>query len=109
MKTLVIFVSCLVFFVGLAAVAADAPDKIVFETKMGNVTFDHKAHTDAAEGKCEACHDKLWPQSRGTLNYKAGMHRPAEQNKTSCGACHHNGGPSFESKGNCNRCHVKGK
>jgi c(7)-type cytochrome triheme protein len=74
---------------------------------MGNVTFDHKAHTEKAEGDCTTCHDKLFPQSREPINFKAGMHRPAETNKTSCGGCHNPDGPSFETKGNCTNCHVK--
>jgi hypothetical protein len=35
------------------------------------------------------------------------MHKTSETNKTSCGACHHEGGTSFASKGNCNKCHEK--
>jgi hypothetical protein len=35
------------------------------------------------------------------------MHKPAETGKTSCGSCHNPGGPSFETKGNCAKCHVK--
>ena len=58
-------------------------------------------------GDCTACHEKLFPQSRAPLNYKAGMHKPAEAKKTSCAGCHHAGGTSFESKGNCNTCHQK--
>ena len=107
MKTLTVFFLCLALLVTLSAIAADAPDKIEFQAKMGKVTFDHKAHVERAGGKCEACHDKLFPQSRAPINFKAGMHRPAEQKKESCGGCHHAGGAAFETKGNCNKCHVK--
>lgn len=96
--------SCLLF-------AADekAPEKFVFETKNGNVTFLHQKHSEREKEKCKACHDKLWPQKKGApLNFKAGVHKIAETKKTSCGACHYPGGTAFESKGNCAKCHVKG-
>ena len=89
------------------AVAASAPDKLVFESKMGNVTFDHAKHGEREKGECTTCHDKLFPQSREPLNFKTGMHKPAEAKKESCGGCHHDGGKAFATKGNCNNCHVK--
>jgi len=84
-----------------------APEKLVFQSKMGNVTFDHAAHLKRAKGDCAACHDKLFTQSNAPLNFKANMHKTAEEAKTSCGACHAAGGASFEAKGNCAKCHVK--
>lgn len=92
----------------LLAQKAPAPDKITFESKMGNVTFNHAAHVMRAKGDCMTCHDKLFPQSKAPLNFKAGMHKPAEDAKTSCGGCHVAGGAAFEVKGNCAKCHVKG-
>jgi len=83
-----------------------APEKIVFEAKMGAVTFDHAKHAERA-GDCTACHDKLFPQSRAPLAYGEKMHRTAEAAKTSCAGCHHDGGAAFASKGNCKTCHVK--
>jgi c(7)-type cytochrome triheme protein len=85
------------------------PAKLVFKSKMGDVPFDHAAHVKHAKGDCKTCHPKLWPQdANAPLNYKAAMHKTAEAQKTSCGTCHHPGGASFESKANCNKCHVKG-
>jgi c(7)-type cytochrome triheme protein len=75
---------------------------------MGNVTFLHAKHQER-EKDCKACHDKLFPQSKAPLNFKAGMHKVAEKKKSSCAGCHVAGGKAFESKGNCNKCHVKGK
>lgn len=81
----------------------------MFPTKMGNVTFDHAAHVKRANGNCMTCHDKLFQQSStAPLNFKANMHKTAEDSKTSCGACHVEGGAAFEVKGNCAKCHVKG-
>ena len=92
----------------LSAQSKKAPDKLTFKAKTGDVVFDHAQHVKAAKNNCETCHDKLWPQSAtAPLNYKAGLHKPAEAKHTSCGFCHHAGGGSFESKGNCNRCHQK--
>jgi c(7)-type cytochrome triheme protein len=88
--------------------AQKAPDSIVFTAKTGNVTFDHAAHVKKANGDCKACHDKLFAQSKVAINYKAGMHKTAEAAKTACAGCHYPGGPSFETKGNCGKCHVKG-
>lgn len=95
----------------LLAAEEKASEKIVFETKNGNVTFLHQKHSEREKEKCKACHDKLWPQKKGTpLNYKAGVHKVAETKGVSCGACHapKPKGTSFESKGNCAKCHVKG-
>ena len=85
-----------------------APPKLVFPSKMGNVTFDHAAHVKRAKDDCKACHDKLFEQSaKAPLNFKAALHKTAETAQTSCGSCHHAGGTAFESKANCNKCHVK--
>jgi c(7)-type cytochrome triheme protein len=95
---------------GLSAVAQEKkpPAKLVLKAKTGNVTYDHAAHAKRAKNDCKVCHDKLWPQSAAApLNFKAAMHKTAEANKTSCGACHHAGGTAFETKGNCTKCHVK--
>lgn len=94
---------------GLAMVAQEKkpPAKLVFEAKNGNVAFNHAAHVKREKGDCKVCHDKLWPQSKAPLNFKAAMHKTAEAKKTSCAACHHAGGTAFESKANCNKCHAK--
>jgi len=93
----------------LVLAAADAPEKLVFQTKMGNVTYQHAKHLERAKGDCKVCHDKLFQQSaKAPLNYKASMHKPAETNKTACAACHVAGGTAFASTGNCAKCHVKG-
>jgi c(7)-type cytochrome triheme protein len=98
---------------GLVAVSAQekkAPDKIVFTAKTGNVTFDHAKHVEREKNDCKVCHDKLFPQSRVPINFKAGMHKPAEAAKSSCGACHVAGGKSFPASATANcttKCHVK--
>jgi c(7)-type cytochrome triheme protein len=92
---------------GLHAQEKKAPEKLVFESKMGNVTFDHAKHAERVKADCKTCHDKLFPQSKTPLNYKEKMHQVAEAGKTSCAGCHHTGGMAFASKGNCAKCHVK--
>ena len=87
--------------------AQEPPKELVFESKMGNVTFHHAKHVEREKGDCKACHDKLFPQSKAPLNFKAGMHKPAEAKKESCAGCHVDGGQAFASKGNCKNCHVK--
>jgi c(7)-type cytochrome triheme protein len=91
----------------LAEDKKEAPAQIVYEAKNGPVTFDHAKHVEAAKKDCKACHPGIFAQARGDLGYKGGMHKKAEADKTSCGACHHPGGASFESKGNCAKCHQK--
>lgn len=88
--------------------AQKPPEKLTFQSKMGNVTFDHAAHVKRANNDCKACHDKLFPMSQAPLNFKAGMHKPAETAKMSCGGCHNAAGPGFVTAGNCAKCHVKG-
>jgi len=107
MRKAVVFIVAVSTAVVIVLSAAEAPAKIVFESKMGNVTFDHAAHSKRVKEDCKVCHDKLFPQSRAPLNYKEGMHKPAEAKRISCGACHRPGGEAFQSQGNCNRCHVK--
>jgi len=92
----------------LSAQQKKQPEKLVFNTKFGNVTFLHAKHTERANGDCKVCHDKLWPQdAKAPLNFKEGMHKPAEAKKISCAFCHVAGGKSFASMGNCNKCHAK--
>lgn len=94
---------------GLLAQDQKPPEKLTFAAKNGNVTFNHSAHVKLAKGDCKACHDKLFKEdAKAPLNFKAAMHKTAETEKSSCGACHHPGGIAFESKGNCAKCHVKG-
>ena len=90
---------------------ADAPAKMVFEAKNGKITFDHAAHTKRAKDDCKICHPAPWPESaKAPLNYKGTMHKAAEEKKTSCGKCHHEGGAAFAAKGNCTgKCHNNAK
>jgi c(7)-type cytochrome triheme protein len=112
MRILLAVLTAVVVVSGLLAVAAaTAPEKLVFTTKMGNVTYQHAKHAERAKGDCKVCHDKLFQQSaKAPLNYKAGMHKPAEAQKIACGACHVAGGTAFVTAGNCtnSKCHVKG-
>jgi len=84
------------------------PAKLTFTAKNGNVTFDHAAHVMRAKGDCNSCHDSLFKQdAKAPLNFKPNIHKTAEKNMTSCGFCHRAGGMAFETKGNCNKCHMK--
>ena len=106
--------SSTVIVVGLAFAASTlaAEDKkplerITYDAKPGPVTFDHPKHIEAVKKDCKACHDAIFPQAKASLGYKESMHKKAETDKKSCGACHVAGGTSFESKGNCAKCHIK--
>ena len=112
MRTLMVFLAFATGLLGTFALMGQQkspPAKLTFTTKNGNVTFDHAAHVMREKGDCAACHPKLFMQdAKAPLNYKAGLHKTAETGMTSCGSCHHAGGAAFESKGNCNKCHMKG-
>jgi c(7)-type cytochrome triheme protein len=103
-------IACVFLSTGLLLVAQQkkAPDTLRFKAKNGEVSFNHAAHVKAAKDDCKACHPSQWPESAtAPLNYKAALHRTAETKKTSCASCHHQGGASFTSKGNCAKCHAK--
>jgi len=107
-RTVAVFaILALVGVVGSLSAEEKAPTTLVYETKQGPVTFDHAKHVEAAKGDCKACHDGLFQKTKGNLGYKESMHKKAETDKKSCGACHVAGGTAFESKGNCAKCHVK--
>jgi c(7)-type cytochrome triheme protein len=111
MRTPVIAVTILSLF-GLTLLAQEkkAPAKLTFEAKTGNVVYDHAAHAKREKNDCKVCHDAIFQQSaKAPLNFKAGMHKPAEAAKKSCGTCHNAGGKAFSTVGNCtnSKCHVK--
>lgn len=114
MKSVAAGLACLLMALGGGLVFAQQggkkpPEKLTFKSMMGNVTLDHAKHVERAKGDCKVCHDKLFRQSASApLNYKANMHKTAEASKSACAACHVAGGKSFETKGNCQKCHVKG-
>jgi c(7)-type cytochrome triheme protein len=110
MRKLIAAGTMVVFALATGAIVAEdkkPPDKITYEAKPGPVAFDHAKHVEKAGKDCKTCHDAIFPQAKAPLNYKASMHKTAEADKKSCGACHVSGGKAFESKGNCQKCHVK--
>jgi c(7)-type cytochrome triheme protein len=111
MRTLITILTTLGLLGTLGLLAQDkkAPEKLTFAAKNGDVTFNHAAHVKRANGDCKVCHDKLFKQdAKAALDFKPALHKTAEANKTSCGACHAAGATAFETKGNCAKCHVKG-
>jgi hypothetical protein len=81
-----------VMIVAFAVTAAWAADVVTYESKKGNVTFDHKAHADKLG--CKACHEGA--PAKIAVD-KKGAH------KAVCKDCHKKqGGPT-----KCNACHVK--
>lgn len=72
------------------------PQKLVFPSKSGSVTFYHAAHVQREKGECQVCHPKFVPQS---------VQVPVKS-RTGCGPCHHADGRAFDMQGNCSRCHA---
>ena len=90
-----------VALVGNAMAAAQdkiPPERLVFQTKAGDVIFIHASHIDRVKGDCATCHDKLWPQS---------VKEPLKSSD-GCRTCHHFFGKAFKMKGNCVKCHPSG-
>ena len=83
------------------------PEALSYSTRLGPAKFGHESHVDHAEGDCKVCHNKIYPLEKGLLNYADNLHRTSEETKTSCGACHVEGGEAFESKGHCLDCHAE--
>ena len=98
------------FMAGLVALAQQKtpPSVLIFEAKTGNAAYNHALHAKREKDDCKVCHDQVFQQAKVPLNYKAAMHKTAETAKKSCGFCHNAGGKAFATKGNCNKCHVKG-
>lgn len=107
------------FVVGMVAVAADIPaDKAVikFDSKMGTVTFPHKAHVEKG-AKCVDCHHT---QKEGQAVETCGKCHDAKEAKgnapklqdavhKSCKGCHEKSvaaGKKAPGK-ECKACHVK--
>ena len=88
-----------VTLVGLVTVAAQdktPPEKIVFPTRQGAVTFLHAKHIERQNGECSSCHDGLWKQIGDPL-----------KNSQGCHTCHKTDGKAFNAndRANCVRCH----
>jgi c(7)-type cytochrome triheme protein len=87
MKRLVVMLLVLVF-VGIGV--AIAADTVTYETKQGNVTFNHKAHGEKL--KCDACHKGTPAKIEVTKDLAHGAlckdcHK-AQSGPTKCGDCH---------------------
>ncbi|MBN9657238.1 MAG: hypothetical protein J0H49_03620 [Acidobacteria bacterium] len=77
--------------------------------RTGDVPYDHAAHAKRERNACIICHPRLFPQAaKSPIAFKS-PHKKHEDAKTSCGACHREGGAAFATKGNCtnSKCHTK--
>ncbi len=82
------------------------PKEFIFENRLGNVSFDHDQHIANEDGKCTACHDRIWPMGEVSLaGYSDDYHRVAEARGAFCAACHASGNHAFATLNNCVRCH----
>jgi c(7)-type cytochrome triheme protein len=110
MRKLIATGTALAFALTMGAMLAEdkkPPAQLTYEAKPGPVTFDHAKHVERVKNDCKTCHDAIFHEDKAPLGYKESMHKKAETDKKSCGACHVAGGTAFESKGNCQKCHVK--
>lgn len=99
-------------------VLGEAKDQVVFETKMGKVTFQHKAHVDrkvecktchhkddaGKEQACKTCHKEA-DTAGGAPALKTAVH--GKDNKSGkCLACH-NQDANKKAPTKCTDCHKK--
>ena len=90
MKKLLIAV-LLVAFAAAPALAANAPATVTLQAKNGNVTFNHKAHSERTD--CKTCHTSGEP-GKMELNKDSahklckGCHQEKGAGPTKCGDCH---------------------
>jgi c(7)-type cytochrome triheme protein len=85
------------------------PAKLVFQSKAGNIAFDHAAHAKREKNSCMVCHPTFFAQdAKAPLAFKP-PHKNEEDKRTSCGSCHRADGAAFETKANCSngKCHVR--
>ena len=87
----------------LSATAVPPGKTVEFDSPMGKVVFDGKAH--AAKGlKCNACHTKIFKMKKGADK----ITMAAMKEGKFCGACH-NGEKAFKANdpADCKKCHKK--
>ncbi len=107
------------FLVSMCVMAADIPaDKatIKFDTKMGTVTFPHKAHADRGV-KCADCHHGLkegeTPKACTTCHGKEAKDKTPKMMDAAhklCKGCHEKSvtaGKKAPDPKSCKSCHVK--
>ena len=87
----------------LSAMAVPPGKTVEFQSPMGKVVFDGKAH--ASKGlKCNACHTKIFKMKKGADK----ITMAAMKEGKFCGACH-NGEKAFKANdpADCKKCHKK--
>jgi len=107
------------FLIGMLASAAEIPagkETIKFDTKMGTVTFPHKAHVEKG-AKCEDCHHavkgmeakNLCSDCHSATEAKGNALKLKDAVHKTCGDCHAKtvaAGKKAPGK-ECKACHVK--
>jgi len=96
-----------VCLLSVSAQEVKPPTKLVFQTKMGNVTYDHAA-TSNAPRRLQSVPRQAFPAvGQGSTELQTGHAQDggSEQNRL-CGLPRR-GGMAFPTAGNCAKCHVK--
>jgi hypothetical protein len=123
MRKPVIALVALVALTGIIVLAAEIPaDKevIVFEAKLGKMTFKHSEHADRI-GDCTTCHHKV--EGDAVPQPCSACHMPKEEKDgapklknavhDSCQGCHQEKVDAGEKAGpvkgakECKKCHIK--
>lgn len=115
MKKLLIGFIGISFVLALSIFAADAPEKVVLQAKMGNVTFPHKAHSETLKITCVTCHHTTKEGQEAEKCSKchgADPKAPAVKDAFHkvCQDCHKTKNEKEGKKAptKCTQCHIKG-
>jgi hypothetical protein len=79
-----------------SAAMPEAPTRVKYTTKKGDVTFDHAAHVARRE-TCKSCHTDPGPVSKIELDHKkahvfcVGCHLERKAGPKACSRCHDDG------------------
>ena len=96
-------------------------DVILFESKLGKVTFHHRKHADMSITQCTTCHHTFKPEEDAAVKACSECHGtkktadvPALKDSVHlrCQGCHQytidHGGHAGPTKKECKLCHIKG-
>lgn len=108
-KSVLIGIISIVALVAMTAAVGLQDDTVTYDTKLGKVTFPHKAHVDRGT-TCKTCHHTLAADTDTPDKKCLDCHtedsevKPKDAYHKTCVECHKTGkaGPT-----KCKECHVK--
>ena len=62
MKKIILIITVMFLLISVGVYAIDPAGIVIYETKNGNVTFDHTWHMKKVQGNCKVCHKDSKPE-----------------------------------------------